>query len=664
MASAAESDPDRDDVVRACVEQHVGPVRSLEPVAADLGLRRFVRVWCEGPVPSVIARIDAEEDPAGRPAGVAAEPPLEPIRALLERRGLPVPRCLGADDAQGILLLEDFGAVTLEAVATDPAQRDRLYPEILRDVARLQRIEAAPGVAAFERRLDAALFAYKAELFAEHGLRRGLGRAATAAERRVVDDAFARVASACARAPQRLAHRDLQSRNVLIPADGRARWIDLQGAFLAPPEYDCVALLRDSYVSLPEERVTAWCDAIRPELPDAPSADAFAERFDQLTPHPQGQGLRALRGRRDPPRTPRCGGVARPDGAHAAPRRRAAGGTRRCVGPARRARRDAAVRRRGSRRRAMRAMIVAAGLGTRLRPLTEWRPKPAVPIRGLPLIAYPLALLARAGVRDVAINLHHKAALLEAAARASCPDGVTLHFSHETELLHTGGGIRKVASFLAESDPCLLLGGDMVVDVDLDDLVARHRASGRDVTMLLRRDPRAAQFGTIGLDGRGDLARIGERITLGDSVEGGVYTWVNVLSPRAFDTLPERRVFNHLDDWWAPAHAAGALRVGAELLAPESCAWEPVGTPSEYLAANLHLPSLSYLDVDAVARKAGTRFEDGVVIGAGATLAADSALERAVVWDGERVPAGLHASDGVFAGGGFVSCLPIGGETA
>ncbi len=96
-------------------------------------------------------------------------------------------------------------------------------------------------------------------------------------------------------------------------------------------------------------------------------------------------------------------------------------------------------------------MIVAAGLGTRLDPLTRLRPKPALPVRGLPLVAYSLALLARHGVTQAVVNVHHLPELLVDAARRHCPAGLELRFSRETELLGTGGGIRRVADFLRES---------------------------------------------------------------------------------------------------------------------------------------------------------------------------------------------------------------------
>ena len=84
-----------------------------------------------------------------------------------------------------------------------------------------------------------------------------------------------------------------------------------------------------------------------------------------------------------------------------------------------------------------------------------------------------------------------------------------------------------------------------------------------------------------------------------------------------------------------------------------SCRWEPVGTLAEYLAVNLEPTALPYLDADREASRRGVRLEPGLVIGAGATLAAGASLRNAVVWDDEQVPAGIRAEHGIFAGGRF-----------
>ena len=299
-------------------------------------------------------------------------------------------------------------------------------------------------------------------------------------------------------------------------------------------------------------------------------------------------------------------------------------------------------------------MIVAAGLGTRLRPLTELRPKPALPVRGIPLIAYTLALLARHGVTQVIINAHHLSDILMDAARHHCPAGIDLRFSIEAELLDTGGGIRRVADFLRDSDPCLIVAGDMLLDTDLSALVATHRERGDTWTMLLRAgDPREKAFGTIGVDSENRVRRIGTRHNLGGEHQAGLYAWANVVAARAFESLPEREIFSHFDDWIAPQLASGATDIRGELVASDEFVWEPVGTPTEYLAVNLDPIQLSYQAAIADAQRAGARIEGDLIIGAGAELGTGVQLQRAVVWDGEHVPDGLDASGGIFAGGVF-----------
>jgi mannose-1-phosphate guanylyltransferase len=304
----------------------------------------------------------------------------------------------------------------------------------------------------------------------------------------------------------------------------------------------------------------------------------------------------------------------------------------------------------------MRGMIVAAGLGTRMRPLTDWLPKPAMPVRGIPLVAYGLELLAAAGVTEAIINVHHLPELLREAALRWCPPGLEVRFSFERDLLHTGGAIRRVRSFLRESEHCVILGGDMIVDLDLPGLVRAHAASDRLVTAVLADDPRIESFGSIGLDADGRLRRIGRRFDLGGETERGLYTWVNVVSAAAFESMPDREMFNHLEDWWAPLAAERPEAVGGVVLAKDACRWMPVGTLAEYLEANFAPLPLRYFDADAAARACGVRIEERLIACAGTEIGAGSDLDHVVVWPGERVPAGTRKSQGVFAGGRFVPC--------
>jgi len=286
-----EADEAWEAIVVRIVERELGSaVARIEPLAAGLGLRRFYRVTTAGDPSSVIARVEASEDPAGRPSGTPPEPPLEPLRSFLERQGLPVPARLGGDPELGIELLEDLGSRTLaSAVAgATPGERVALYTAAIDLIPRLQRLEDPAGeLPAFRRRLDGALFDYKAELFARWSLPMALGREPLPSEVDAVRGAFRWIAAEALAAPHRLAHRDYQSQNLHLCRDGRGGerlvMIDLQGAFLAPPEYDLVCLLRDSYVELPEDEVAWHLERVRPALPDSPDAESFARRFDLLT---------------------------------------------------------------------------------------------------------------------------------------------------------------------------------------------------------------------------------------------------------------------------------------------------------------------------------------------------------------------------------------------
>lgn len=304
----------------------------------------------------------------------------------------------------------------------------------------------------------------------------------------------------------------------------------------------------------------------------------------------------------------------------------------------------------------MRALILAAGLGERIRPLSDLRPKPALPIRGMPVVGFTLRLLARHGIHDVAINRHHLPEALERAVASCRPEGTRITWSDEPHLLGTGGALRRVRDFLAASDPCLMLAGDMLLDADLGKLVDLHRTRGDAVTFLLKEDGRAPAFGTMGVDSGGRVRRIGGHFDLGGEVRAGIYAHATVISARALATLPDREAFNHLTEWIAPLLAEGADDVRGEVLASGEGAWEPVGTPAEYLEANLRFPRLSYVNADELTRETRTHCGGDVVVGSGASLGEGARLERVVVWDGERVPAGLEAHDGVFADGRFIPC--------
>ncbi len=307
----------------------------------------------------------------------------------------------------------------------------------------------------------------------------------------------------------------------------------------------------------------------------------------------------------------------------------------------------------------MRAMILAAGLGTRMGPLSNLRAKPALPVLGRPVIAWLLELLAHHGVEETAVNLHHLPRSIENAVNRFAPSGLSVTYSREVTPLGTGGGIASQADFLAQSEPALVLAGDMVLDCDLTTLVAQHRESGADCTLVLQAKCRQNQhFGTLGIDAQGSLRRIADRFDLGGEVRSGVFVGLRILSPSLFRALPDRApgtAFEDLSDWWAPLLAAGKAKIRCQLLNPEQLQWQPVGTPGEYLTANLSPPHVTFL-AEAERAAPGTLIlgeERDLVLGAGAQLGQGSRLRRCVVWEKETVPPNFHGRGGVFADGNF-----------
>ena len=324
-------------------------------------------------------------------------------------------------------------------------------------------------------------------------------------------------------------------------------------------------------------------------------------------------------------------------------------------------------------------MILAAGLGTRLRPLTNMLAKPALPVRGRPVIGLLLEYLHSQGIREVIINLHYLPQTIRSAVEADCPADLEVSWSAEPEPLGTGGGIRLASTFLAEAAESVVLAGDMLFDVDLADLLAQHRERGFDTSLILRDDPRARDFGTIELGAGGQVRRIGKRIVQGvepggaaSTVRGddevapfepnaGLFTGVRIFSRRAFEVLPDQNVFEDLREWLIPSAEAKRIRFGGLFADPTASVWEPVGTPSEYLHMNLKPPSLPSLGGDASRWMGSVRVlgDDGDVVAArDAEIGPGSKLERAVVWPGEKVPAGFQGADGVFASGRFHECDP------
>ncbi len=299
-----------------------------------------------------------------------------------------------------------------------------------------------------------------------------------------------------------------------------------------------------------------------------------------------------------------------------------------------------------------RAMVLAAGYGTRLRPLTDRLPKPLVPVLGRPLLARVVEGLRAAGARRIAINSHH---LPEQIARCVEQLALTDHaceyrLLHEPAILGTGGALVNARAFLDQGEPFLLHNGDVLTDLDLRALVAAHRADGALVTLALADDPATnsvllAPDGTVlDINGRHAVAAAaGEARLL-------TYTGVAVIEPGLFRWLPGSGYATLVEALLsALADRPGAVRG----FAPSPLYWNDLGTVARLLGAHRDLlvegrtawpraagqgAALYLAEGAEVSPEA--HVEGFLSLGRGARVAAGTRLTDCIVLDGVTVPTG------------------------
>ena len=277
-------------------------------------------------------------------------------------------------------------------------------------------------------------------------------------------------------------------------------------------------------------------------------------------------------------------------------------------------------------------MILAAGLGTRMRPLTDRLPKPLLPLMLVPMLGHLLAQLRRQGVREVVVNGHHLADRLAAWLGDGSRWGLRLAFSHETEILGTAGALKNAAAHLRGA-PFLVINADVLIDVDLQALWAWHRARGALVTMVVRPDPAARDSRPVMVDDHDRVRQISGRPPgpdTGPQHQGADFTGVQVVEPEVLDAIPANRFVSTTADTYPLL-----LQEGRPVLACRHHGyWLDVGVPARYLQAHWDLLdgrlAASWTDQlpagsRVLRRVAGQRIPGAalhppVVLGAGATL--------------------------------------------
>jgi NDP-sugar pyrophosphorylase family protein len=284
----------------------------------------------------------------------------------------------------------------------------------------------------------------------------------------------------------------------------------------------------------------------------------------------------------------------------------------------------------------MRAMILAAGYGTRLWPLTIDRTKPAIPFMGRPLIGYVAEYLARFGFDDIVVNLHHQPDSVRAALGDGRRFGVRFHYVEEPVILGTSGAIDNARQLL-EGDAFVVINGKLATDINLRAALETHRRTRALATLVLRPNPKRERYSTVHvsdglIDGFGGYPTSDNVGSAHGAAQPLMFTGIQILDPRIFDYIP-RGVFSHsVTDVYIPAIARGE-RIVAHVA---DGAWYELSTVRRYLETSIALLKREGRDVE---------------IGDGSVIEVNASVGESVLWEDVRVRSGARVRRAVLGAG-------------
>ncbi len=295
----------------------------------------------------------------------------------------------------------------------------------------------------------------------------------------------------------------------------------------------------------------------------------------------------------------------------------------------------------------MKAMILAAGYGARLWPLTADRTKPALPVLGKPLVGYVAEYLAQQGVEDVIVNLHHRPDSVRAALGDGSQFGVRLRYIHEPVILGTSGALDNAREMIG-TETFVVVNGKLITDIDLRAAIETHRRTKALATLVLRRNVARERFSIVetsdGFVTR--FAGMPASAPESGSVEPDaplMFTGIQVMDSRIFDYIPPG-VFSHSTIDVYPKAIAKGERIAAQVA---EGMWFELSTLQRYLDISLALLNQRgrslYTGRDAsIDKEANVRESilwDDVIVETGARV------RRAILGDGVRVRAGEEVED-------------------
>lgn len=223
----------------------------------------------------------------------------------------------------------------------------------------------------------------------------------------------------------------------------------------------------------------------------------------------------------------------------------------------------------------MKAMLLAAGLGTRLKPLTNKIPKPLIPVNGIPLIFYNLALLKKYGIWEVVINLHYRGEQIQSLLGDGSRFGFKLQYSYEKNILGTGGGIKRAERFL-KKDPFLVMNADIIIDLSLKRFLQKHHTKHGMATLVVIKSPHADQYGPLFVNRRGQIGAFLKPPRKSGAYQKTIFAGVHLVGREIFASLPANKKTCIIRDSYIPL-----LQSGRTFFAHVNRGyWNDLGTPS------------------------------------------------------------------------------------
>jgi NDP-sugar pyrophosphorylase family protein len=297
-------------------------------------------------------------------------------------------------------------------------------------------------------------------------------------------------------------------------------------------------------------------------------------------------------------------------------------------------------------------VVLAAGLGTRLQPLTHFRAKPATPLLGRPLIHSPLELLARLGVQDCVINLHHLPDSVRSAVIES-QGSLRIRYSHEREILGTAGALAPVRKHLRDRT-VILANGKIHFEGSLEPALEFHRRHGSWVTLVLVPFEAGMPFNPVWRDSNKEVRSFISGPSNGEfptapapGLEPYVFTGIHILDPRVVDLIPARPYETVMELY------PRLMRSGKRILGFVSPGyWCETSTPQRYLEKTLEL--LGRREVGSI-DLSGTGTElDRAVIGHRANLGEGCMIRNSVLWDRVSLGQETHVENSIIVDGSTV----------